>query len=70
MPLASPKHDGRPIEWMFIDQDDVKPLVQVREELLREKLVRACSEDMMTEVSVRLPSLSGRTLHVGESPPF
>ena len=55
---------------MFIDEDDVKPLVQVREELLREKLVRACSEDMMTEVSVRLPSLSGRTLHVGESPPF
>ena len=70
MPLAAPKHDGRPIEWMFIDHEDVKPLVQVREELLKEKLVRACSEDMMTEVSVRLPSLSGRTLRVGESPPF
>ncbi|KZV60276.1 hypothetical protein PENSPDRAFT_356034 [Peniophora sp. CONT] len=70
MPRERVKPDGRPIDWMFVSFDDMKPLVVVKKELHLEILVRACSEDFMTELSVPRAGLSGRRLLAGEAPPF
>ncbi|KZV73552.1 hypothetical protein PENSPDRAFT_281191 [Peniophora sp. CONT] len=70
MPRERVKIDGRPIDWMFVSFDDMKPLVVVREELRLDILMRACSEEMKTELSVPRAGLSGRRLFAGEAPPF
>ncbi|VDB95480.1 unnamed protein product [Peniophora sp. CBMAI 1063] len=67
---VQPDLAARPIDWMRTSFDDMKPLAEVREELRAKELVRVCSEEFNGELSVRLPSLSGRKLRVGESPPF
>lgn len=70
MPRERVKPDPRPIDWMFVSFDDMKPLAVVREELRLDILVRACSENMVTELSVPRAGLSGRRLLPGEAPPF
>ena len=70
MPRVRNRPDNRPIEWMFVNLDELKPLSVVRDELLRAKRLEDIDRLLLTAESPSLIGLTGRILCAGEAPPF
>ncbi|KZV63229.1 hypothetical protein PENSPDRAFT_218270 [Peniophora sp. CONT] len=69
MPRSAPKHDPRSLDWMRISNDDMKPLIAVREELIQARNKLNTVDQARTFDTARV-GIAGRRLRSGEAPPF
>lgn len=69
MPRSAHKHDPRPLDWMRISNDDMKPLIAVREELIQARDKLNTVDQTRTSHIARV-GIAGRRLRSGEAPPF